>query len=173
MTYRLMALIVGLALFAGCGNGDTHRGQSATAVLNPTEGNEVSGRVAFARTDKGILVIAEVHGLTPGKHGFHIHEYGDCSAPDASSAGGHYNPTKQPHGSPEDENHHVGDLGNLVADENGDAYYEQYNTILTLDGDESIIGKSVIVHADADDLVSQPTGNAGGRVACGVIEWNE
>lgn len=173
MIYRLLIALCGITLLAGCATNEPPKSQSAAAELKPTEGNKVTGRVAFAPTEKGLLVVAEVHGLTPGEHGFHIHEFGDCSAPDASSAGGHYNPTTQPHAGPDQHKRHVGDLGNLVADENGDAYYERYDSVLTLTGENSIIGKSVIVHADPDDLHTQPTGNAGKRVACGVIEWNQ
>lgn len=144
----------------------------AVAQLKPTEGNTVSGEVTFKQTDSGVQVIAHVTGLTPGKHGFHIHEKGDCSAPDGSSAGGHFNPTGTDHGAPTADVHHVGDLGNLDAGEDGVATYDQTYDFLSLkEGDPNcILGLGVIVHAEPDDLVSQPTGAAGARVACGVIE---
>lgn len=148
-------------------------GKVAHANLKPTKDNKVNGKVTFIQLDKGVKVIADVDGLTPGEHGFHIHEFGDCSAPDGSSAGGHYNPTNSIHAGPEDTPRHVGDLGNLEAGTDGQAHYERVDYILQLSGDQSIIGKSVIVHEDRDDFVSQPTGNAGARQACGVIVEGE
>lgn len=148
-------------------------GKKAYAKLNPTKGNQVTGLVTFIALENGVRVIANVEGLTPGAHGFHIHEFGDCSAPDASSAGGHYNPTNSIHAGPEDLPRHVGDLGNVIANKNGVASYDYVNFGLTLEGNQSIIGKSVIVHEDKDDFVSQPTGNAGSRLACGVIKEGE
>lgn len=143
----------------------------AVAVLHPTEGNEAQGLVTFTKVGEGLQIVVDGHGLTPGKHGFHIHQYGDCSANDATSAGGHFNPLNKAHGGPESEEHHVGDLGNIEANENGRAsllkIYIDPN--LTLNGPNSIIGRAVIVHSGADDFTSQPTGNAGSRVACGVI----
>ena len=117
----------------------------------------------------GIRVIVDMEGLSPGDHGFHVHEYGDCSAPDGTSAGGHFNPDGQPHGAPTDTERHVGDLGNISADGMGMAHLEWTDTFLSFSGPHSIVGRGVIVHAGADDLTSQPTGNAGARVACGVI----
>lgn len=147
----------------------------AVATLSPTEGNDVRGRVTFAQIEDGVLVVAEVSGLSEGMHGFHVHETGDCSAPDASSAGGHFNPAGSPHGPPNapDSQRHVGDLGNLEAGPDGTARYERVDPVLQLSGPNSIIGKAVIVHAGQDDLESQPTGEAGGRLACGVIEMTE
>ena len=141
----------------------------AVAVLHPTQGNDVSGLVTFTNVTGGVKVMAVVNGLTPGEHGFHIHEYGDCSALDAKSAGGHFNPENKPHGAPTDSLRHVGDLGNLVADSAGTAHYEWTDTLISFSGPHSIIGRAVIVHVGADDLKSQPTGNAGARAACGVI----
>jgi Cu-Zn family superoxide dismutase len=143
--------------------------KTAIAVLHPTEGNEVQGVVTFTKVATGIKVTADVSGLAPGKHGFHVHEYGDCSAANATSAGGHFNPFGMPHGAPTSDQRHVGDLGNLSADSTGVAHYERIDTMLRLNGPNSIIGRGLIVHGGEDDLVSQPTGNAGPRVACGVI----
>lgn len=144
------------------------------AVMEPTEGHDVDGVVTFIDDeDTGqIRVIAELRELSPGKHGFHIHEFGDCSAPDAESAGGHYNPTDMPHGARGDEQSHLGDLGNIIADAEGYAEVDFYDPELTLSGDNSIIGKAVVVHAGEDDLTSQPAGDSGDPVACGVIEFN-
>lgn len=145
-------------------------GKQAYAILKPTEGNEVTGEVTFIGLEQGVRVVATIEGLTPGSHGFHIHEYGDCSAPDASSAGGHYNPTNSIHAGPEDQPRHIGDLGNVNANKKGVATYDYVDFVLKLEGDQSIIGKSVIVHENKDNFVSQPTGNAGPRLACGVIK---
>jgi len=141
----------------------------AVAVLYPTQGNNVSGTVFFSRTKSGVKVEADIMGLSAGKHGFHIHEFGACTAPDGTSAGGHFNPENQPHAGPDQAKRHVGDLGNIEADNSGNAHYERTDTHLYFEGRDSIIGRGVIVHAGEDDLVSQPSGNAGPRVACGVI----
>jgi Cu-Zn family superoxide dismutase len=144
--------------------------KKATAVLWPTQGNRVKGTVTFTAVDGGVKVVADVDNLTPGKHGFHVHEFGDCSAHDGSSAGGHFNPTGKKHGGPDSPERHMGDLGNLEADQNGHAHYERVDAELSLDGPNSIVGHSLVVHADEDDLTTQPTGNSGARVACGPIE---
>lgn len=169
--------ILGALFWMGCGGSapaDTAAPGPlvAKAVLAPTEGNEVQGEVTFQQTDGQVVVMARVTGLKPGKHGFHIHEVGDCSAPDASSAGGHFNPHGTDHGAPGMPPHHIGDLGNLEANDAGIAEYEATFEFLSLKEGEPnlIVGRSVIVHADPDDLVSQPTGGAGARLACGVIQ---
>lgn len=141
----------------------------AVAVLHPTENNNVTGTVIFTQVAGEVQISAAVKGLAPGKHGFHIHELGDCSAPDATSAGGHYNPDGHPHAGPDKQPRHMGDMGNLEADKFGRAHYERLDGYMTLNGPKSIIGRAVIVHAGEDDLTSQPTGNAGSRMACGVI----
>ncbi len=145
-------------------------GKKAYATLNPTKDNKVSGEIRFITIDKGVRVVAQIKDLSPGYHGIHIHEFGDCSAPDASSAGGHFNPEGNIHAGPEDLPRHIGDLGNVFADRHGNAYYDRVDFSLSLSGSESIIGKSVIIHEKRDDYVSQPTGNAGPRIACGVIQ---
>ena len=115
-------------------------------------------------------VVADIEGLTPGqKHDFHIHQYGDCSAPDATSAGRHYNPDGHQHGLPDGENRHAGDLGNVQADQQGKAHYEITVTNISIMGAKNpIIRRGVIVHAKVD-VGGQPVGNAGARNACGVI----
>jgi Cu-Zn family superoxide dismutase len=153
---------------------DTHAhnaNDQAVAVIHPTKGNKVYGIVRFAPTEGGVRVTADLHGLPPNStHGFHIHEYGDCSAPDASSAGGHYNPEHHEHAGPKVEMRHAGDLGNIKADANGDAHLDLTVDNITVDGSKNpILGRAVIVHQKADDLKSQPTGDAGARIACGVI----
>jgi Cu-Zn family superoxide dismutase len=123
----------------------------------------------FTVVDGGVRVVADLDGLSPGKHGFHIHTYGDCTSADGTSAGGHFAPHGRPHGAPTDTERHVGDLGNVVADADGHAHYDRVDPIIALHGENSIIGRGVILHAGEDDLTSQPTGAAGARVACGVI----
>lgn len=142
----------------------------AQAVLNPTQGNEAHGVIQFIQEPEGVRILGDIEGLTPGKHGFHIHETGDCSAPDATSAGGHFNPHQMSHGSPTDATRHTGDFGNVIADETGKAHVDYVDTQAALSGENSIIARGVIVHAQEDDLKTQPTGNAGARVACGVVE---
>ncbi len=141
----------------------------AVSVLHPTAGNNVSGIITFTKTDSGIKIIADVEGLTEGKHGFHIHEFGDCRRLDGKSAGGHFNPDGKNHGAPDATERHVGDLGNLMAGSDGKAQYERTDTFISLSGSNSILGRAIIVHAGEDDLTSQPTGAAGSRLACGVI----
>lgn len=146
--------------------------REAIAELSPTEGNDARGQVTFTATDGGVRVVADLEGLDAGAHGFHIHENGDCSAPDASSAGGHFNPTGAPHGAPDAPaaERHVGDLGNIEAGADGTARYDRTDSVISLSGANSIVGKAVVVHAGTDDLSSQPSGDAGNRLACGVIE---
>ncbi len=141
----------------------------AVAVLHPTKGSSVEGVVTFTKSGDEVKVVADLTGLTPGKHGFHIHEYGDCSSPDGKSAGGHFNPTNDPHASHDADKRHEGDLGNIEADSSGKAHLELTDKMMTMSGEKSIIGRGLIVHEKADDLKTQPTGDAGGRVACGVI----
>lgn len=143
--------------------------KSAIAVLVSGPDGKVSGTVRFTQQEKGLKVEADVKGLTPGKHGFHVHEFGDLSKPDFTSAGGHFNPTGHPHADRTAEQRHVGDLGNLEADAQGNAKASFVDPQLQLSGPHSILGRAVIVHAKEDDLKSQPTGDAGGRVAGGVI----
>lgn len=145
----------------------------AVADLRPTEGNNVRGTVTFTQQPEGVMVEVNVVGLSPGQHGFHIHEFGDCSAPDASSAGNHYNPTNHSHGGPTDPTRHLGDMGNIEADTTGIARMQYLDRLLQLEGPNSIVGKAVIVHENPDDLQTQPSGNAGGRVACGVVTADE
>ncbi len=143
---------------------------AAVAVLHPTEGNTTRGVVRFTRTENGVKVVADVEGLTPGAmHAIHIHEFGDGTASNGTSAGGHYNPAGHAHGAPADAERHAGDLGNLQADGEGRAHYELEVDNISICGHKSpILGRGVIVHAKADDF-GQPTGNAGARIACGVI----
>lgn len=141
----------------------------AIAVVHPTKGNTVNGIVTFTVVNDGVRIVADLDGLKPGDHGFHVHRFGDCSAPDASSTDDHFNPTRTKHGCPNSPEHHVGDMGNITADQQGHAHYDQVNKDIKLEGRNSVIGRAVVVHADKDDCVSQPTGNAGAKIGCGVI----
>lgn len=143
----------------------------AKATLMPREGGTVAGEVTFTEKDGSVAIVVHVTGAPPGPHGFHLHEVGDCSAPDFTSAGGHFNPTDMPHGAPTDLERHAGDLGNVEVAADGTAHVEQTSSAITVaTGPSSVVGRGVILHEKADDLVSQPTGDAGGRIACGVIE---
>src|SRR5687768_1057550 len=163
-----LAALIALALTLTLGHAVAQEITKAIAVLHPASGSKVTGTVTFTKTGDTVQVVADITGLTPGKHAFHIHEFGDCSAPDAASAGSHFNPTKTPHGAPDAAEHHVGDFGNLEADSGGKAHLELKSNMLKFSGENSILGHAVIVHEKVDDF-SQPVGNAGGRVACGVI----
>src|SRR5439155_23643210 len=135
----------------------------AVAALQSLKESKVQGTVTFTQANEGVHVVANLTGLAPGTHGFHIHEFGDCSAADGSSAGGHFNPTGQPHGAPKDEHRHTGDLGNVEAGADGTATLEWMDPHLTLMGSGGLLGRGVIVHAKPDDLKSQPAGDAGPR----------
>jgi len=140
------------------------------AVLSPTAGQKAHGTVQFEQTGTQVHVTADIEGLAPGqKHAMHIHQFGDLSAADGMATGGHYNPANQPHGLPDAAQHHAGDLGNLEADANGKAHLELTleNTAIA-SGKNPILGRAVIIHAKMDDG-GQPVGNAGGRIAQGVI----
>jgi Cu-Zn family superoxide dismutase len=141
----------------------------AVALITPTRGNTAHGIVTFENTENGIHIVAELSGLKPGKHGFHIHEFGNITSDDGSSAGGHFNPMNMPHSMPASEKRHAGDMGNITADEKGNARLDYMDPVIELDGNNSIIGHSVVVHENEDDLMTQPTGNAGPRIGYGVI----
>ncbi len=142
----------------------------AVAVMVSTEGSTAHGTVRFEETDDGINVTADIAGLTPGsEHAIHIHEFGDLTASDGTSAGGHYNPEHHEHGLPGLAMRHAGDLGNITADDLGNAHYEVTTQNCTIAGMMNpIVGRGVIIHAKIDDG-GQPTGNAGSRIAMGVI----
>lgn len=169
MTRKFLSAALAATLLTGCASLLPTK-PGATAQLQATAGNSTAGTVSFTQRGDKVLVEADVTGLAPGEHGFHIHEKGDCSAPDATSAGGHFNPGGQQHGNPAGHAHHSGDLPMLTADASGRAKLSVEVDAITLqEGAGNIIGRSVIVHQKADDYQTQPTGNSGGRVACGVI----
>jgi len=128
----------------------------------------VKGTVTFTKTPGGIHVHGEISGLTPGEHGFHVHEFGVWNE-DGMASGGHFNPTKAPHASHSSEKRHVGDMGNIKADESGNAVVDLDDDQMSFEGPTSIIGRGLVVHAKADDLKTQPSGDAGGRLAVAII----
>lgn len=142
---------------------------AAVAELQAKSQSSVRGTVRFVQDLNGVRVLADVTGLTPGEHGIHVHEHGDCSAVDGASAGGHFNPTGEPHAGRDAAQRHVGDLGNLVAGADGRGQLNYVDTRIALHGPNSIIGRSVVVHADRDDGTTQPSGASGDRIACGEI----
>jgi Cu-Zn family superoxide dismutase len=145
---------------------------AGSAATQPSNQN-VSGTVTFTPEKDGLKVVADLTGLSPGKHGIHIHEKTDMSAADLSSLGGHWDPDgHKQHGGPmgEMDKRHAGDLGNLEADASGKAHYEVMISGISIGGKDDIVGHSIVIHAKEDDLKSNPAGNAGGRVAGGVIE---
>lgn len=180
----LAALLLGIAA-SGCAGTSASRQPSmdgatgpssgdgaarATAVLAPASGSSVKGTVTFVTEGGGVRVVGDLEGLARGTHGFHVHERGDCSAPDAESAGDHFAAdAAQPHGAPEAPARHTGDLGNIEADAHGRARFERLDPVIALSGPRSIVGRAVVVHEKRDDLATQPGGDAGARVACGVV----
>jgi Cu-Zn family superoxide dismutase len=144
--------------------------RDAVCVVHPTEGNQAKGTVRFSATDDAVKIVIDIQGLTPGAdHAIHIHEFGDCTAADGTSAGGHYNPQNHPHGLLDAPQRHAGDLGNIHADDTGRAHAELTVKNITIAGCMNpVLGRGMIVHAQKDDG-GQPTGNAGGRIGCGVI----
>jgi superoxide dismutase, Cu-Zn family len=144
-------------------------GTTAVVKLSPASGSNARGEVTFTQQEKGVQVVGNFTGLHMGEHGFHIHEKGDCSAPDATSAGGHFNPAGKPHAAREAAERHAGDLGNFKVDPYGMGRVNFVDETLSLSGPNSIIGKAVIVHEKADDFTTQPTGNAGNRQGCAVL----
>lgn len=166
----LLAFLLAAGCSASSSAPDAPTPETAGASAELRSGDGVAGSVRFVPAAGGVDVVVELSGLAPGQHGFHIHETGDCSADDFTSAGGHFNPHARPHGAPADAERHAGDFGNVVASDDGTV-----STTLSMDvvlepgAPGSVIGRAVVVHADADDLRSQPSGAAGRRIACGVI----
>jgi superoxide dismutase, Cu-Zn family len=192
----LIALSVAAALLAGCGKreeaatpaadsagtpaatatpapADTPApGVTATAQLAPTQGHNASGTLNIQSEGDALHISGRLAGLPPnGEFGFHIHEKGDCSAPDASSAGGHFNPASAQHGNPQGETHHAGDMLNAKSDADGVAQVDAVTTAVSLTAGQpnDARGKAIVLHEKADDYTTQPSGNSGARIACGVI----
>lgn len=166
----LLAAAASAVLLAACETTPTEPPR-ATAQLQPTKGNKTFGEATFEQLNGKVRVTVFVQGLKPGQeHGLHIHEVGDCSSGDGMSAKGHFDPHKKPHGHPSSGERHAGDLPALKANKAGRAKVEADMDIITVSpGPASVIGRALIVHADPDDYKTQPTGNAGARIACGVI----
>jgi Cu-Zn family superoxide dismutase len=178
-TARISALVADLAaaaaltLVAACATtAKPAEGPQARATIEPRSGSNVKGWATFAdRSTGGVAVVVHIENATPGVHGLHVHEKGDCSASDASSAGAHFNPGGMPHAGPTETHRHAGDLGNITIESNGTGHLELVSDLLTVrPGPNSVVGKSVVFHEKADDLTSQPAGNAGGRLGCGVVQ---
>ena len=191
----LLPLCAAVTLLAGCGQRDTTAKQAestdapgtpatpastetpppaagASAQLTPTSGHTASGTLALAAEGDSVRLTGTLQGLPPnGEFGFHIHEKGDCSSPDASSAGGHFNPTNAQHGNPQGAAHHAGDMLNAKSDANGAAQVDVVASGVSLTSGQpnDVRGKAVVLHEKADDYASQPAGNSGARIACGVI----
>ncbi len=140
----------------------------AIAVMTPTKGSEVKGIVTFTQDGDAIHITGKITGLSPGDHGFHVHEFGNISSPEGLATGGHFDTDKHMHGAEDAAERHTGDLGNIKAGDDGVATIDKMDKVIALSGPNSILGRGLIVHAKADDY-GQPTGNAGGRAAQGVI----
>jgi Cu-Zn family superoxide dismutase len=172
MTFTRISLGVATAmLLAACQSvpSDVPR---AAATLEPTKGSTVRGAADFTEMGSKVRVVAKISGLKPnGEYGFHIHEVGDCSSGDGMSTKGHFNPFGKPHAQAGTSEHHAGDLPSLRSDASGNAVLDTDVDVITVSpGTASIVGRGLIVHAQADDFKTQPTGNAGARSACGVIK---
>ncbi len=143
----------------------------ATAVLQAKGDSGLSGTARFEQTGTEITFHILVENVSPGSHAVHIHEIGDCSSADGKSAGGHWNPTEEAHGKWGTPPHHLGDIGNLEVDSEGNGEMTLRTGRWSIGGPSgtNVVGRAIIVHAGADDLASQPTGNAGGRIGCGVV----
>jgi Cu-Zn family superoxide dismutase len=168
VSLQTTVLAAALALVA-CGEE-----KQATISLESRSGSSTTGTAAFKEDSDQVTLTLEVSGATPGKHGAHIHQNGDCSAADASSAGGHWNPASKTHGTA-DTNHHLGDLGNIDIGQDGKGTLTLSKKEWKLgDGStEDVVGKAVVIHAAEDDLATDPAGSSGSRVACGVIARKE
>jgi Cu-Zn family superoxide dismutase len=168
----LTALALAGAMVVGVTSAQS--GAKATAQLQPTKGNTANGTITFTQRDKWVLVEGKISGLPPGAElGFHVHEKGDCSSGDGMSTGGHFNPLGKPHAHFGTPDRHAGDLPALQADASGNATLKiELDVITVTDGPTSVVGRGLIVHAQPDDYTTQPTGNAGARIACAVIQKN-
>ena len=171
MTVTRLALTATCIALAACATAPAPSA-TATATLQPTAGSSVKGSVKFTQTSAGVLVTGQVRGLKPNTEvGFHVHEKGDCSAPDGMSAGGHFNPDGKMHGAADSAMHHAGDIPSLRAGSDGVAAVNFTSTAFSVGAGAApnVVGRGLIVHRDADDYKTQPTGNAGPRLACAVI----
>jgi len=145
-------------------------GGKASAAIEGRSGSKLTGSAEFMMHGGMMMVTVTVKDAAPGVHAVHVHEKGDCSAPDATSAGGHFNPGGHQHGAPDAKEHHAGDLGNMTVGADGTGSIMVHSGDLSLEGPNSVVGHAIIIHEKSDDFVTQPTGNAGGRIGCGVIK---
>lgn len=166
---HLKAILLTTAAFLPLASAHAAPARRAVVTLRPLGDHKASGALVIDASGDALKISGKVDGLTPGQHGFHVHEFGDCSSPDGKSAGDHFNPSGAPHAGPKADIRHAGDLGNLSAGEDGVAAVEITDTKLALDGDRSIVGRSILVHEKADDLKTQPSGDSGARISCGVV----
>ncbi|MDR3641577.1 MAG: superoxide dismutase family protein [Humidesulfovibrio sp.] len=170
MRHRSTFALLTVIALGGCATWHPFAPNSAEAKLAPTRGNTAAGLITFRQQGAEMLLQGAFTGLTPGAHGLHIHEGGDCGGPGARDAGGHLNPTGARHGSPGSPSHHLGDLPMLTAGKDGTARFQARMDGLSLDeGPSGILGRAIIVTARPDDGTTQPTGNSGPAVGCGVI----
>lgn len=167
--FALVPLVIFLAACAS-----SKKGPMASAVVTPISGSTATGTVHFQELNDGSVdVTADLTKVPPGVHGFHVHDKGDCSD-NGNAAGGHFNPMNMPHAAPDAQSHHAGDFGNVTADANGEVHTKFNTTSLTVhQGMNSVVGHAVILHANADDLTTQPSGNAGPRIGCGVVTLHD
>jgi len=166
---KKLAAITFISLALACAS-SKQSGPTAMATLAPTTGQTAKGTVHFQDLkDGGTEVVVDLTNVPPGVHGFHIHEGASC-ADDAKAAGGHFNPNNMPHADPQAASHHAGDFGNVIADDKGEVHATFVTHSVTVAaGTMSAIGHAVVLHANPDDLTTQPSGNAGARIACGVV----
>ena len=168
----VVLLAVGMALTVGGGTALAQQSGGATAQIEDAQGNVV-GSAGFTEGAGGVLISVEAQGLAPGEHGIHLHETGACDPPAFESAGGHINPTGMQHGLSNPQGPHAGDLPGITVADDGTAAYQATTDRVTLSGgDASLLdadGSAIVVHADADDQATDPTGNSGDRVACGIV----
>ena len=170
--FAVVGIAVGALVGLACASPGASDGAKATSVIESKSGSKVTGKATFTELAQGgAQVEVWIENATPGIHGLHIHEKGDCSAPDAASAGAHFNPAGNPHAGPLDLKHHNGDFGNITIGPDGKGRLEITSEMLTVKpGPNSVVGKSIVFHEKVDDLKTQPSGDAGGRLGCGVIK---
>ena len=164
-------LVAGLLVLGTSAARGAETPAQAKATIAAKSGSTVTGTATFTELPNGVQVVVDIEQASPGTHGLHLHEKGDCSAPDAMSAGAHFNPAGNPHAGPRDKARHNGDFGNIEVGPDGKGHLELMDDLLTVKpGSTSVVGRSIIFHAQTDDLKTQPAGNSGARLGCGVIQ---
>ena len=167
---KLLLIAISLLILTAATACRSGRGAMATASLNPSEGNSAKGTVHFQdMSDGSVEVVVDLTSVPPGVHGFHVHDKGDCGN-NGTNAGPHFNPMNLAHGAPDAQSHHAGDFGNVTAEANGEVHTRfMTHSITVKEGTISVVGRAVVLHGNPDDLMSQPAGNAGPRIACGIV----